>query len=169
MRRDWCQEVRKCDKCEKVATVHLTEIADGDKIEKNLCEACAAAEGITVKGDIPISKLLEDFILQTTVEEEPAEMICGVCGGTFAEFREAGLLGCPHDYDAFEDELTTLIERAQQGAAEHVGKVPRRSGGDQKRQNSILKFRAELRGAIAAENYELAASLRDKIKEIEGE
>ena len=37
------------------------------------------------------------------------------------------------------------------------GKVPRRSGQDQKRQNAVLKLRAQLRGAIAGEDYEAAA------------
>jgi hypothetical protein len=32
----------KCDKCNKTATVHLTEIKSGKKIEKHLCEQCAA-------------------------------------------------------------------------------------------------------------------------------
>jgi len=32
----------KCDNCNKPATVHLTEIKSGKKIEKHLCEQCAA-------------------------------------------------------------------------------------------------------------------------------
>ena len=32
----------KCDNCNKTATVHLTEIKHGKKIEKHLCEQCAA-------------------------------------------------------------------------------------------------------------------------------
>ncbi|MCD6365343.1 MAG: UvrB/UvrC motif-containing protein [Planctomycetes bacterium] len=93
---------------------------------------------------------------------------CDACGLTFEEFRRQGVLGCPHDYVAFEDALLTLIEHAQHGATEHVGKVPRHSGRNQKKQNAVLKLRAQLRGAIAAENYELAAQLRDRIKELEG-
>jgi len=58
----------KCDKCSKPATIHLTEIIDGEKIEKHLCQDCAATEGITVKAEVPISQLLEDFILQTGIE-----------------------------------------------------------------------------------------------------
>ena len=157
----------KCDKCEKVATVHLTEIVDGDKTEKHLCEHCAATEGITIKADMPISQLLEDFILQSAEESDDADLSCEVCGMSFAEFRRHGVLGCPHDYDAFEGALLPMLARAQSGATEHIGKVPRHSGRDQKRQNAVLKLRAELRGAIAAEDYERAAGLRDKIKELE--
>lgn len=159
----------KCDNCDKSATVHVTEIEDGQKVEKHLCENCAAGEGITIKADVPISQLLEDFILQTVSGESPEELTCEVCGLTFSEFREQGVLGCPNDYNAFGERLALLMSRAQQGATEHVGKVPRRSGGDQKRLNAVLRLRAQLRGAIAAEDYELAAALRDRIKEAEKE
>jgi protein arginine kinase activator len=149
-----------------MATVHLTEIVDGQKIEKHLCEQCAATEGLTVKANVPISQLLEDFILQTSDADAP-ELVCEVCGLTFSEFVHKGRFGCPHDYDAFGEALPGMLERAQNGATEHVGKVPRHSGQDQKRQNAILRLRAQLRGAIAAEDYEQAAGLRDQIKELE--
>lgn len=156
----------KCDKCDKMATVHLTEIVNGKKTEKHLCEDCAADEGITIKADIPISQLLEDFILQSADEGGTGELVCDVCGLTFSEFREHGVLGCPHDYEAFEEALVPILAQAQQGSPEHLGKVPHRSGRDQKKQNAILKLRAQLRGAVAAEDYEKAAALRDQIKEL---
>ncbi len=157
----------KCDKCGKPAMIHLTEIIDGQKLEKHLCEDCAATEGITVKASLPISQLLEDFVLQTSSSGRTAEFQCDVCGLTFAEFRDQAVLGCPNDYDAFEPALTHLLERAQEGASQHIGKVPHRAGNDQKKQNAILRLRAELKGAIAAEDYERAAALRDQIKELE--
>ena len=145
----------------------MTEIQDGHKVEKHLCEHCASSEGITIKANVPISQLLEDFILQTTSGENSSEVSCEVCGLTYAEYREKGTLGCPNDYDAFGERLETLMAQAQQGATEHVGKIPRHSGGDQKRINAVLRLRAQLRGAIASEDYERAAALRDEIKEIE--
>jgi protein arginine kinase activator len=157
----------ECDKCGKPATVHLTEIVDGQKTEKHLCEDCASDEGITVKASLPITQLLEDFILQTGGAEETADLACDVCGLTYSQFRERGVLGCPNDYDAFEAALGPMIERAQEGAGEHIGKVPRRAGSTQKKHNAILRLRAELRSAVASEDYERAATLRDRIKELE--
>ena len=156
----------KCDRCDNSATVHVTEILGGEKIEKHLCGQCAASEGLTMKQDLPISQLLEDFVLQSATSKESADLTCEVCGLTLAEFQENGVLGCRHDYDAFDEPLASLLTRAHQGS-EHVGKVPRHVGRDQKRQNTTLRLRAELRGAIAAEDYERAASLRDRIKELE--
>lgn len=157
----------QCDHCDKAATIHLTEIVDGEKIEKHLCEDCAVSEGITVKANVPISQLLESFILQSSSEDEEHPEQCDVCGTTFAEFRSQGLLGCPHDYDAFEKSLTPLLERAHEGASQHIGKVPHRANDDQKKQNAMLRLRAELKAAITAEDYERAAVLRDQIKELE--
>jgi protein arginine kinase activator len=159
---------QKCDKCDKPATIHLTEIVSGKKIEKHLCEDCASEEGITVKANVPISQLLEDFVLQTSsAEPSPPELECEVCGMTFTEFREHGQLGCPNDYDAFDAVLTPMLARAQDGASQHVGKVPQHAGTAQQRQTEILRLRAELRDAITAEHYEQAADLRDRIKQLE--
>jgi len=157
----------KCDKCDKPATIHLTEIVNGEKIEKHLCEDCASGEGITIKASAPLSQLLEDFILQSSGGGELSDLTCNVCGLSFSEFRRQGQLGCPNDYDAFSEALVPLLERAQEGATQHVGKVPARAGKDQRKQNAILRLRAQLRGAIAAERYEEAAELRDRIKDLE--
>ena len=157
----------ECDNCGKPATVHLTEIVDGQKSEKHLCEDCAASEGITVKANLPISQLLEDFILQTASKEGATEVKCDVCGLTFAEFRQRGVLGCPNDYDAFEKALRPILQRAQGGAEQHIGRVPRRAGTTQHKQTEALRLRAQLKAAVAAEDYEQAARLRDRIRELE--
>lgn len=161
---------KKCDKCDKPATIHLTEILDGQKMEKHLCEDCAEAEGITIKANIPISQLLEDFVLQTVGENEeasPPPPSCELCGMTFAEFREKGQLGCPNDYEVFREQLLPILARAQDGNTQHVGKTPRRAGKAQQKQMEILRLRSQLKQAIAAEQYERAAELRDQIKRIE--
>jgi protein arginine kinase activator len=96
-----------------------------------------------------------------------ADLACDVCKITFGEFRQKGLLGCPHDYDAFERALLPLLHRAQDGTTQHVGKVPHRAGSSQKKQNAILRLRGQLKDAVASEDYERAAALRDQIKQLE--
>ena len=157
----------KCDKCGKAATIHLTEIIDGDKIEKHFCQNCASTDGITIKAEVPIGQLLEDFVLQSGGVEGANELECEVCGMKFSEFRNAGLLGCPNDYDVFETGLASVLERAQEGAVQHIGKAPHGSDDVQKRQTAILRLRSELKTAIGSEHYEHAAAIRDQIKEIE--
>lgn len=158
----------KCDKCDKPAVIHTTDIVGGQKTEKHLCEDCAASEGITIKTSVPISQLLEDFVLQSSGSEGGAKLKCDTCGMTFEEFRQTGLLGCPLDYNVFEKALTPLLKRAQEGATQHIGKAPHRAEEGQKKQSALLRLRAELKAAVAAEDYEAAAGLRDQIKKLEG-
>lgn len=157
----------KCDKCDKPATIYLTEIDNGAKTEKHLCEDCAAAEGITVKANPPISELLEDLVMHSQGPQGGPVLKCEVCGLEYAEFRRTGLLGCPNDYDAFAPMLEPVIAGAQDGQTAHVGKVPARAGLAQQRQTALLRLRGQLRSAIAAEEYERAAALRDELRALE--
>jgi protein arginine kinase activator len=67
----------------------------------------------------------------------------------------------------FSRPLDGLLQRAHEGAIQHVGKTPAKAGADVERQTSVLRLRAELRDAVTAEDYERAAALRDQIKELE--
>jgi len=163
----------KCDNCNNPATVHLTEIKHGKKIEKHLCEQCAAQnEGLPVKAHTPINELLTNFVLaHSGLQKEPTGTTCENCGITWAEFRQNGLLGCEGDYTLFEKDLTPLIQRAHEGATHHVGKVPQRRGGTgvpAKRSNDLARLRKELARAVEVEDYERAAKLRDQIRQAEG-
>ena len=162
----------KCDNCNKPATVHLTEIKGGKKIEKHLCEQCAAQnEGLPVKSHMPINELLTNFVMAHSGMQKEQALACEHCGVTWTEFRQNGLLGCAHDYTVFERELTPLLKRAHEDQTHHVGKVPTRRGGTGvpvKRQVDLTKLRRELQKAVEAEDYERAAKLRDQIRQAEG-
>lgn len=158
----------KCDNCNKQATVHLTEIKNGKKIEKHLCEQCAAqSEGMPVKSHTPINELLTNFVMAHSGLQKEVGQQCEGCGITWAEFRQSGLFGCPNDYVVFEKDLAPLLQRAHEGATHHVGKVPVRKGGTgvpMKRQIDVAKLRKELARAVESEDYERAAKLRDQIR-----
>ena len=157
----------KCDICGREAKVHLTEIIDGQKLEKHLCEECAASEGATVKAHLPISEILEELVLQSAAGKELGELKCDVCGMSFLEFRQGGLLGCPNDYKAFESVLVRLLERAQEGGSYHVGKIPPGATEPERQQAELLRLQGQLKEAVTHEQYERAAELRDRIKELE--
>ena len=162
----------KCDKCNKQATVHLTEIKNGKKIEKHLCEQCAADnEGVPLKSHTPINELLTNFVMAHSGLQKELGITCEHCGVTWAEFRQSGLLGCQQDYDQFEKDLAPLLKRAHEDATHHTGKVPTRTGAagvPRKRKGSdVTKLKKELAAAVEAEDYERAAKLRDAIKQAE--
>ncbi|MEX0715878.1 MAG: UvrB/UvrC motif-containing protein [Planctomycetaceae bacterium] len=161
--------MKKCHRCQKTATLHITEIKHGDAQELHLCESCAQeylkyadteaedAEGLAAK----LAEVSGDQDL-----EEIDQLVCPNCGITFKEFRSQGRLGCPHDYIAFEDELLPLLENIH-GETQHCGKFPKRAPDASRRQYQLIKLRNELRTAIEDEQYEAAAKLRDDIQQLE--
>ncbi len=176
----------KCDNCSKPATVHLTEIKGGKKIEKHLCEQCAAQnEGLQVKGHTPINELLTNFVMTHSGLTKELTHACEHCGITWGEFRQHGLLGCQHDYELFEKDLTPLLQRAHEGATHHSGKVPIRNGTAagapaadsattaiqprKKKGPDVAKLKKELQKAVETEDYERAAELRDAIRQAEAQ
>ncbi len=162
-----------CEGCKKTATVHLTEISGGKKVEKHYCESCPKLTGEAItpaKQHTPINELLTNFVLAHSGATKESATACESCGLAWADFKTAGLLGCEHDYTAFDRELTPIIQRAHEGATHHVGKVPTRKAGGQivtKKRANLSNLRKELSKAIEQEDYERAARIRDQIKTAE--
>ena len=155
-----------CQRCEEEAAVHLTETVDGRRLELHLCVPCARKAGLALPETPP--KLALDAVVQGLIVAnvgvlvgELAELACPDCGIRFMEFRTKGRLGCPTDYLVFAKGLQPLLTRSH-GATRHVGKSPRRPtfASDRAR----LRLRAEFRDAIAREDYEQAAQLRDQLR-----
>lgn len=161
-----------CQACkEKTATIHLTEITNGQRAETHLCQECAQQQGLAVKAQIPLNELLSTLLsAQPQAETSTAvgkaqDKICPECGMTLARFSKESLLGCPHDYKAFEKELLPLIERSHNGKTTHCGKTPSHTGQAQKTDILLRRLRQELDEAVRNEDYEAAAQLRDQINQ----
>ncbi len=163
----------QCQICKKNdATIHLTEISDGKRAEMHICEYCAQEQGIAVKSNIPVNELLSNLLAVQPADDELSgsweqDLSCPQCGITMAQFRKEGLLGCPYDYQVFEKVLLPLIEKAHNGKTTHCGKLPSKTPQDEKKQIELLNLRQQLETAVQNEDYELAAKLRDKIKNYE--
>ena len=170
--------MKKCRGCQKNATLHVTEIRDGNAQAIHLCEGCAQGylsttdEDETEFADQETStSSLAAKLDQLAGEDELDDLdhlVCPNCSITFAEFRAKGRLGCPQDYDVFGEELIPLVENIH-AAQQHTGKVPRRAPDGSQRQYQLIKLRNDLRIAVEEEDYETAAALRDEIKAVEAE
>ena len=160
-----------CGRCGKAqATYHITNIDGGEKIEQHLCERCAEEEGFEPKqAPAPTSEMLDKFVASARAQRAAPNLACEHCGISYVEFRNQGLLGCPHDYDVFKEVLGPLIERTQDGGTHHVGKTPRSkaAGLERTTEQDLHRLRRQLAEAVAAEDYERAAALRDRIRQAE--
>lgn len=156
-----------CQHCgENPATIHFTEIKDEERIELHVCEECAAAQGITNEANMPT--ILAGVVAAAAASAEMEAKECHHCGMTFREFRRKGRLGCPRDYEVFDELLKPLLAKMHSGADQHTGRLPRgQAQMHNDRPDRLLRLRRDLQTAIDEERYENAARLRDEIIELE--
>ncbi len=166
----------KCSACgEREGVVSLTQIVEGDVRTVSLCARCAAEKGIETGiglAETPLGGFLAalgesadpDAPLAAALEER-----CPSCGATLRDFRETGRVGCAECYRAFDAPLRELLRRLH-GSTHHTG---RRYQGTEMAsvvtppEEAARELREQLRRAIEAEQFELAAELRDQLRERE--
>ena len=186
----------KCEKCGKnEANVRYTEIINGSRKEIRVCEKCAKEMGIDNVGfDMPFSfsNIFSDFFEEPSIGLLPnlkkENTICKTCDDTFNTLLNTGLLGCEDCYSEFESKLDPLLKKIQ-ASNRHVG---RKSKNEEKINKDIIEVNEEkaheekkeetkkvlsineqieelskkLNEAIAKEEYEEAAKIRDEINRI---
>ena len=154
----------KCQYCDNPATVTLTDIVKKQKRELHLCTKCArernlipepsSAQQLDLKALLNI--LAHPFPQAGDVTAaQPIIEACEICGITLAEFRAEGRLGCQHDYESLRSALEPLLERIHRSVV-HSGKAPRAI--------RVREWQKQMQAAVAAEDYEKAARLRDLIR-----
>ncbi|MCF6095191.1 UvrB/UvrC motif-containing protein [Microaerobacter geothermalis] len=164
-----------CQGCgQKPATLHFTKILNGQKTEFHLCENCAREKGELLPGGsngFSIHNLLSGLL---NFEPNPSygeatsyhQLQCKTCGLTYSQFTKGGRFGCSDCYSYFKHQLDPLFRRIH-GNTSHSGKVPARSGGAIKLKRELEKLKQELQQSIAREEFERAAQLRDRIRDLE--
>lgn len=171
----------RCEECgQRPASVHITKIVNNEKSERHLCDECARVyqEGLNVMGGLGIDPgfSLHKFLASLLSHEPghhigPGRMVekaalCPGCGLTYDQFKETGRLGCEACYQSFSGQLMPLVRRLH-GSAKHAGKVPGRAAGWLRLKQDIERMRQQLQEAVSREEFEKAAQLRDRIRELE--
>ncbi|MEI8235040.1 MAG: UvrB/UvrC motif-containing protein [Verrucomicrobiota bacterium] len=156
-----------CDVCKtNQATVFLTQIVDGKMQKVNLCEACSKEKGVTDPLSFALVDLLPGLGAEAEVEQGAPVQHCPACGFTQADFKKTGRLGCPVCYDTFAEGLGGLL-KAMHRRTTHTGKVPARLKRSIELGVRRKQLQRDLDKAVADENYENAALLRDQLRELE--
>ncbi len=156
-----------CDVCKtNQATVFLTQIVDGKMQKVNLCEACSKEKGVTDPTGFALADLLLGLGAAQEIEKGSGSQKCTICGFSQADFKKTGRLGCAHCYETFEEGLSSLLKAMHKGTS-HIGKIPSRLAKTLQLDAEMKTLQKDLERAVAEENYESAAEIRDKIKQIE--
>lgn len=175
-----------CQVCQKnEVSMKITRIVDGTPTEYSVCEDCAPSISpnyakIQKKQQakkLSVENLLKDLLAKqaegagegAAPVSDVEDTSCLECGLSFSRYRETYMLGCPSCYDAFGDRLVEDLIKIH-GASEHVSDEPAANGasrraGDMQAQLRVL--RRELDECVEAENFDRAAQIRDRIRQLQ--
>lgn len=90
----------------------------------------------------------------------PAVLACPGCGLNYQAFQHSSHMGCARCYSHFRQTVDVWVRRIH-GSAQHHGKVP--SAVQRTLRQELGRLQELLSAAIAAERFEEAAVLRDRI------
>ena len=177
-----------CQSCGKrQAVTQMKTNINGVISEYHLCAECAKKMGYQTTGEfynpfLNLNHLLGAFFGKETVGT--AVERCPVCGASFRDISQSGKVGCAECYHVFQEQFLPSIQRMH-GNTRHNGKVPTGMAMQVAPQTDltvaeppktesptvqkIRELQEQLNAAVAEQNYEQAAVLRDQIKALEQE
>ncbi len=153
----------KCEHCKSAeATLHHVLVKDNKVLHHHLCEACAKklkqAQGFDKANPIgaALAGLQDDDELASTAN-------CSNCEAELTDFLSSGRFGCADCYSSFAEDIEPLIKRIH-GSDRHAGKGSSLTTSSALPENQQLQLlEKQLEKAVALEDYEEAALLRDEI------
>ena len=158
-----CQNCKRND-----AGVHLKRIVGGESAEIHLCSVCAAALGVrdAVTGFSPFGDMLGNLSGTGNMRSANRVLRCETCGFSFEDIARTGLPGCPDCYRIFTVKLRPTIGKIH-GRAVFKGKAPKKYDSPTVNGSEIAVLREQLQKVVEAEDYETAALLRDRIRQLQ--
>jgi protein arginine kinase activator len=162
-----------CEHCkQRHASVTITQVQNGTKLERHYCEVCASQfhpfHFDAQEEPISLHQLMSNWFGMPTkkTQAEPKKALnCPSCGFTYRQFLKVGKFGCPTCYDTFRSQLPSVLQRIQ-ADVQHVG-YKQQNDQSLKIQDQIDTLRQQMHIAISEENFEKAAQLRDQIRSLE--
>jgi len=158
-----------CEECGKnQATVSITVTTGSGTNTRRLCPECMKKMEFTlVKGDIQsfLSSVLS--VLGSEKKAEQPSIVCSSCGLSYAEFEHTGRLGCAQCYRDFANQLKPSLQKIH-GRTQHAGRRPKAFVPDPQDElnQRMSELRKQMDEAVANENFEEAARLRDELRSL---
>ena len=95
---------------------------------------------------------------------ESRQVVCKGCGTSAEQIHSMGELGCPECYEAF---MSLLFPTPSPTIPTMNARMPSARRARLDRQKTLTELRVQLRRAVDGEDFELAATLRDRIRGLE--
>ncbi len=157
-----------CQNCNKNdATLHMKRIINGRAAEVHLCSDCARSLGYgeAFSGfGLGFGHLLGE-LLSSGEAGSVNSMRCPACGKSFEEIAGDGKMGCAECYAVFYDKLLPTLNKIH-GKTSYMGSKPQMSGDIRNSATNLDELKTALSEAVERQDFELAASLRDRINDI---
>jgi len=165
-----------CDDCrQRVSTIIHTGKKGEEKEILHLCQLCVEKRGIptpVLRNPVQLETGFKELMKQLADEGildrgDPADSeMCTACGWSLGNLRETGLLGCPHCYTSFENQLMVLLQKLH-GSDSHLGKVYLQEEEWSQKEEDETALRSAMEEAISMEEFEQAAQIRDRLRQIQ--
>lgn len=162
-----------CEECKEREAEYAVSVMIGDeRTTRHLCGECMAKMNANITAG-NIRNLLSSIlsaITGTAEDKTPPkdDVVCPRCQTTLSRFTASGKLGCPGCYDSFREQLGPMLLQIH-GRVQHAGRRPLHTEGEQQirtRQQELSRLMAQ---AVAMEDFETAAQLRDQLRAMQSE
>lgn len=158
-----------CEECKVNEARYLISVVMDDEVrQRHLCSDCMMKMNMDIAGG-NIRGLLNSIltaITGTSKEEdvpEEEDVTCQRCQTTWGQFRKSGRLGCPGCYEAFREKLQPTLLQIH-GRMQHAGRQPLCNEDAQRARSQHEELTRQMEQAVALEDFETAAVLRDRIR-----
>ena len=156
-----------CEECKtNEASYTISVMVGGEITTRHLCGDCMAKMNMDIASG-NIKSLLSTILSAITGDIAPGsaekEVTCPRCGMTLSEFTRTGHLGCPKCYEAFREQLQPMLLQIH-GRVQHAGRQPLSTAEEQRKRSATEQLQRQMEQAVALEDFETAAKLRDQIR-----
>lgn len=159
-----------CEECKLQEASYTISVMVGNEVtQRHLCADCMAKMHMSLASG-NIRDLLSTFLsaisgaAQEEKEEKPEdEVTCPRCETTWSQFTRTGHLGCPGCYEAFRERLQPMLLQVH-GRVQHAGRRPLNTEKAQRVRTQREELAWQMEQAVALEDFETAAALRDRIR-----
>lgn len=160
-----------CEECKTREAAYTVSVMVGDDMTtRHLCPECMARMNANFASG-NIKNLLSSILSAITGTDVPAEpendVVCPRCQTTLSQFTRSGKLGCPACYEAFHEQLQPMLLQIH-GRVQHAGRQPLTTEDAQRSRTRQEMLTRQMEQAVALEDFETAARLRDQIRALAG-